>query len=463
MKALTRRAFLQSVGGSMAAATLAACTPNTEPDVPAATVPTTAAEPEVVEATAAPAPAAPVELSCWHIWSAGRIELMDDIFKRFNEQHPEIKATHEFVSGGSGALLQKIQTAVAGGTPPDVPMVRGFWVPEFAVHKTLLPLDDLVSTHGVDLDVFFPWVLPVSKWENKLYVLPCNADAGPLFFYNKSHYEEAGITAPPATWSGLVDTAQKLTRFEGDELSRIGLNWNLDFSTFFYMIYSKGAKAVSDDGRSYSVNGPEAVEALEYVVNNTKEIYGSTKAYLDFLDAQSELAITDSFQAQTSSQKFGGNWEVAVIELGDFEDLLYDVCPPPAPDGGQAKPVYYGGWNYGIASGVPHVEAAWELLHWLTIEPSAAGWFMIQQVRFPSLKAVVDDPAYTQYEQWEGVVKTAEIAVPVPTVPGLQEASGIINFALESAMAGDMSPQQALDDAQDQVQTLADTFFASLG
>jgi multiple sugar transport system substrate-binding protein len=418
------------------------------------------------EAGGAPS-AASTDLVAWHIWSGGRLPLMDDMFARFNEAHPDLNATHEFVSGGSGQLLQKLQTSIAAGDPCDVAMIRHYWVPAFAARKSLLPLDEMAAAHNLDLDNFFEYTLVPSRWDGQLYVLPADGSPFPLMLYNTDHYAEVGLDpqSPPETWDELIETAKALTVMEDGKIVRMGASWGAaypDIQHLGYLTHSNNGQLISDDARQYFLNSPEAVEALEFVVRLNQEVYGGPEPLIEFTAAQAGLEISDPFQAGTAAQSIAGPWVVALIETGDFE-LNYDTAPPPHAADGESHAVYMGSWTYGIPTGVPNVEGSWELLEWLTAEPSAGGWFMVEQVRVPALKSVMDDPTYQQYPQWAGIVEQTASAVGTAVTPVMQETVDLVNAVIEAAVVGDMSVQEALDQAQADAQALLDDFYAQQG
>ena len=469
---LSRRSFVRFAAGVLGAGALAACgatpTPTPVPTKPAA-APAATAGPTKAAAPAAtavpPAASGPgVKIVCWHIWSGGRIQLMDDMFARFNKANPGITASHEFISGSSTQLLQKLQTSMAAGQPPDVAMSFDSWVPAFAIRKSLVPLDELVKADGVDLGVFFEFRLTSARWDGKLYVLPTDGSSHPLFLYRTDHYTESGLKpdAPPKTWDDLITTSKALVRFEGGKVTRMGMDWAgtyADIADLAYLTYSNNGKLMSDDGRKFFLNSPEAVEAMEFVVRLTNEVYGGPKPYQELTTYQAGLAIGNPFQAGISSQGMHGAFVVGLIETGNIP-MKYMAAPPPASSKGQPHAVYIQAWTYGIPTAAPNRQASWKLLKWLTIEPSAAGWFMAQQLRVPALKASMSDPSLTKFPAWQGVLAQNATAVGFTLPPVWAEMSTIVNRNLEAIFAGDVKPKAGLDTAQAEAQKLSDEFHA---
>ncbi|MGQ9555168.1 MAG: extracellular solute-binding protein [Anaerolineae bacterium] len=171
MRTLSRRQFLyRSLGlglGAAGAAALAACQPTATPQVIEKVVtqivekevtkivagtPEVIKETVVVEVTAAPAPAQPVEITYWQapIWRYGKDnktpnapidEWINYSLELFQQANPDIKVSLELIPWDQWGA--KVNTAFASGTLPNLlysgPSIQ--WVQA----GVLDPLDDYVT------------------------------------------------------------------------------------------------------------------------------------------------------------------------------------------------------------------------------------------------------------------------------------------------------------------------------
>ena len=419
----------------------------------------------VIEKVATPV-AEEITLAVWNIWGGARVPMMDDMFKRFSEVHPGLKVENVLSPGGE--RLQKIQVAIAGGTPPDVPMINQNEVPMFASQKALIPLDSYMALDGVGYDEYYDYAIAASQWEGKTYTLPNCSACWALYFYNTEHYEEVGLdpSNPPTVWDELIDVSKKLTVMEGDTIKRLGHQFYHglpNYEDFWFALYSNQGKYISDDGRTVTFNGPEGLEAAQFLLRAAKEIYGKVEAYQDWGAVQGELDITNPFISGTLSSRMGGVWEIFYIMEGK-PDLPYLLgLVPGTKDGGSHQGVG-GSWSYGIPVDVRHPDASWELVEWLCHEPTVACWFMQQQGRPSPMIACNEDQYYydTCPNTWPVVVKSLANAIGYPITPAHSEMVTRLTQALEEMCFGVTTPEQALEWAATECQALLDEAWAKL-
>ena len=82
------------------------------------------------------------ELVVWIIWHDRGLEAA---FRKFEVAYPGYRIITGFHTGVTGTGQQKLLTAIAGGSPPDVLIFDRFSVGEWAVRRALRPMDDLLT------------------------------------------------------------------------------------------------------------------------------------------------------------------------------------------------------------------------------------------------------------------------------------------------------------------------------
>jgi raffinose/stachyose/melibiose transport system substrate-binding protein len=192
---------------------LTACgTPATEAPAPAAT--DAPAQPAATEAPAQPAatepPAAePVTVSWWHITTkdpglSDWQKMADD----YMAAHPNV--TIEITVLENEAFKTKLTTVMQSGDPPDIFQSWGGGTFNQQVEAGLLK--DITADLAADpawRDSFAPGALGVYSYQGKNYGVPW--DMGMVgFWYNKALFEQAGIDAPPTTWTEFLEDIQTL-------------------------------------------------------------------------------------------------------------------------------------------------------------------------------------------------------------------------------------------------------------
>src|ERR1700722_11656731 len=71
----------------------------------------------------------------------------------YEKSHPGVKVSPLFVN--NDYTLQKVQTAVVGGTAPDIAYLYGSWAPNVAKLKGVVTLTNLVKQQSVNWNDFF--------------------------------------------------------------------------------------------------------------------------------------------------------------------------------------------------------------------------------------------------------------------------------------------------------------------
>jgi ABC-type glycerol-3-phosphate transport system substrate-binding protein len=169
---------------------------------------------------------APVTLAAW-TWVSGaepqqRLQSLSD---GITAEAPHITAKWAFQGPGDGAsALEKLLIAMAGGSPPEVSMMQEAWIPQIGTEPTLLVLDPYLKQSKLDLTDYIPSARSYMQFgDGKVRYLPWYFSPVALF-HNAAHLKEAGITRAPQSWDEMLEQGRRLTRTEGDRVTRSGLD-----------------------------------------------------------------------------------------------------------------------------------------------------------------------------------------------------------------------------------------------
>ncbi len=187
--------------------TLSACA---APAPAAPPAPSSAQEQPTQAQAQAPAPAEKVTITWWHITTAeNQKAVWQKLADEYMAANPNV--TIEITVLENEAFKTKLTTVMQSGTPPDIFQSWGGGVMnEYAKAGLLKDITaDLDAGGGAWRNTFSPGALGVYSYQNKSYGVPW--DMGMVgFWYNKDLFSQAGISAPPTTWSELLTDVQKL-------------------------------------------------------------------------------------------------------------------------------------------------------------------------------------------------------------------------------------------------------------
>jgi multiple sugar transport system substrate-binding protein len=120
---------------------------------------------------------------------------LEETIEAFEEEYPHINVQMDTIAD---QYMDVLQTRLIGGEAADVFFLDAFEAPRLIEAGVLEPLDGYI-TEEFDVDDFEEPLIEAFRRDDQLWGLPKDTSTLALF-YNKDHFEEAGIDAPPETW-----------------------------------------------------------------------------------------------------------------------------------------------------------------------------------------------------------------------------------------------------------------------
>jgi len=394
-------------------------------------------------------PAGPVSIRVLAMQQAGPTpEEMNAIVAKFNEQNPNIKVEIEYVS--YDALHDKIVTAMATNPPAyDATLVDDIWYAEFAkngyIWDVTSKLDDNMKKN------IFESAWAITTVNGKTYGMPWLLDAK-YFYYNEKILADAGIAAPPATWEELVDQS-KVIKEKGLVEYPIAWSWGqveaviCDYVT---LLEGEGSGLVDAEGKPVFNQGA-GVKALEWMKMTIDEGI-SNPSSISYVEEDVRNVFSQGKAA------FALNWLYMydLAALNEQESTVVGQVKmslvPAFKDSGVKSATINGSMGFSVVDKSPNKEAAWEFVKFLTSEA-------IQKEYAAHLLPVWQN----NYEgdalaALEALNPSTPVTVPMfkdqipfskvrPKVPYYPEGSKALQLAIQEALTGQKSAQQALDDA----------------
>ena len=232
--------------------------------------------------------------------------------------HIEVELIHV-----TGDYNQKLQTMIAGGTPPDI-MEHAEGMQAYAVKGQLEPLDELAQEFGFNFtDHFDENLLNIFKYQGKVYAMPDRAGAM-ILFYNKDMFDKAGVSYPTKdwTWDDMLQAAQKLTIREGNEVKQYGFMTISWWPYWMSFIYQNGGRVLDENGKPV-FNTPEVKEALQFY-NDLAWKYKVSPTPADAAN-MGNVGPDQLFAQGKLAMELTGFWNIQ--SLMNVPDLNWDIAP----------------------------------------------------------------------------------------------------------------------------------------
>jgi multiple sugar transport system substrate-binding protein len=262
------------------------------------------------------------------------------------------KLTIDPISGDWNTLLDKVNTMLAAGTPPDTWYGEDYRAPVWGSSGAIR---ELTSSIRRDLKESENFALTVTKdAQSRLWAVPGDLQTVALF-YNTAALTEAGVPPPTPDWklADLLTAAQKLTTTDKKQYGFMAQPSN---GTSSWLLWPRlyGIGLLDDTGTKSQFNSPKMLEAYQALMSLIDR--GLSAPYAD----QGKYPFAPS---QTAEGKSVMQFQI-YARLGDaaMQNFTYDTELVPAGPGGRASTVIANSWVIAKDSKVP--DASWEWLRW---------------------------------------------------------------------------------------------------
>jgi multiple sugar transport system substrate-binding protein len=379
-----------------------------------------------------------VTVKYWHTMSDPETEKLEDMIAVFEEANPDINIEASRYAQNQNEFRQVILTALASGDPPDVIRMDIAWVSEFAELGALTAVDELIPDFDSFAEQFFPAPLQTNYWDGHYYGLPVNTNTQVLL-YNREQLEEAGVEVP-TTIDEFVEAACALS--SGDE--RYGYAMG---GTYFWapapLFFAQGGTITDPDVTTSDgyLNSEASVTAFEALVKLYED--GCMSPNLLGGGIGTEGGHADGLY----SMIIDGPWMVDIY-ASNYPDFEVNFALVPAGPDGTSSVV--GGEDVVLIEGSENEEAALKWMQFLVSEEYQTA--MAEVGVIPTLRALTGNEALPAYfEVFMQQLETANLRTPSPH---WNEMDNIINNAYQYMLRGEKSPQEALDDAVSEIDSL---------
>jgi len=319
-----------------------------------------------------------------------------------------------------------LQTALAGGSPPDVFYVNDNKLPDLAKAGALEAIGDKVDNPGD----FYDSLKQSFTYKGTYYCPPKDFSTLQLV-YNTDELAAAGVK-PPTTWQEMTAAAQKLTK-----PGRPGLVLNPEFYRWGVFMAQAGAWPTNNDVTQMTMDSAQMKQALQYVADMHKAGTAATSAKVGA--GWGGEALGKGKAAMTIE----GNWIVGAMKT-DFPNVKYSVAELPAGPSGKATMAF--SVCYGVAKASKSKPAAIDFVKFLT-SPAQQLAFTKDFPVMPSRKSLADQWLASKPEL-KAFVSGADYAKKGVFIPGFAAVVDTMNDGIQGLAAGDRSVDQVVTSTQ---------------
>ena len=361
----------------------------------------------------------------------------------------------------------------------DVATLSNFEIPIYARSRWIAPLDDFIAADpDFDQDdILEPMVKSLSGEDGKVYGQPFYGESS-FLMYRKDVLEAEGVTMPDQpTWQEVADIAAEV---DGAEPGMAGIclrgqpGWGQVMAPLTTVVNTFGGTWFTEDWQA-EVNAEPFSEAVHFYVDLVREHGENGAPQAGFTECLNNLV-----------QGNAAMWYDATSAAGSLEAA---DSPVRGKIGYAAAPVvetdssgWLYAWSWGIQQASDKQDMAWEFISWASSKEyeelvgEELGWSRVPAGKRAS---TYENPDYLEEASAfaEPTLEAIENADPLD--PGVQPrpAPGIqfvdipefpalgtqVSEDISSAIAGQMSVDEALDRGQDLAEDVAERYRALEG
>lgn len=391
-----------------------------------------------------------VTIQYWQVgyWSHGVEPLVAQFRKKYPNITVNLRTYPEYTP-----IVEALQSSLAAEDPPAIAHVGWPWLRYASAALPHPTVEDAAESAGQSTDWlqnnFNSNILDLGRADGAVQGVPIIMGETCLH-YNQDLFRQAGLDRAPGTWQELRQSARQIV----DRTDAIGLYVGEyeDFYNEQSLVESNGGQMLveSDGGFRTGVDGPEAVEALQFLADMV--LQDETAAHVEPEQGLESFLSGRIAMFVTSTANYSSFQESAEFELGVAPFPTFGEKKPKLPIGGSCNMIF--------AQEPEQQAAALELARFMST-PESFTKFVKKTLLLPGKAELFEDPQYLEsFREDNPAIKVSaeqlQYAVPFaswPTEDGL-EALRVLRDARSRFLSGEQDVETALGEADEAINEL---------
>jgi multiple sugar transport system substrate-binding protein len=386
------------------------------------------------------------------VWAASPISnngLRAKLIAAFEKAYPNIHVKLISQPTNTDTNRATLVTEISSGSStPDVYMGDVIWPAQFGHDGLALPLSKYLPASFWDR--FAPGLVAGATYKGQIYGAPFFLDGG-FLYYRKDLLAKMHLPVPK-TWAQLKQEALELKKAG---LVKYGFVWQgaaYEGLTCDWMEYlsDAGGSVFNANLTKVEIDSPQALKALEFM-RSLITSGASPEAVVTYQEPQAMNTFASGEAA------FMRNWDYAWAASQDPQNskVVGKVGVAPLPTFNAADwPGHstVGGWNLYINPHSKHLKADLTFIEWMT-GVQAQTIMATYASEIPSNYAVQKSPEVRAKNPVLRIVSLVKFTPRPAQTPAYPSVSAAIYRNINAALAGSVSPQQALAQAQREIES----------
>lgn len=380
-------------------------------------------------------PADRVEITFWAMGTEGKH--IEKLLPEFERAHPGIKVKVQTIPWS--LAHEKLLTAFAGDSNPDVCQLGNTWIPEFQAIGAVLSLDSLIAQSTIiNEEAFFDGIWQTNVVGGKVWGIPWYVDTR-LLFYRTDLLKKAGYGRPPDTWEEWLEAARAIQKLNVGQARKYAVFLPLLFNDFHVpviLIMNNGGRFLKDGNRHAAFDDRATMEALRFYLTFFEEGLASrsmtefTNIYQAFAAGDIAMMVTGPWnvgELRTRKPQLDGKWSTAVMpkkrnrhsSAGGASLVVFENCKYP--------------------------EAAFKLVEFLCLSETQAKFFHLTR-DLPSVHAAWQAPELQRDREVQAFYEQLQHVHPTPKIAEWEQIAVKLQEHLLRVIFGEVTLERAVQD-----------------
>jgi multiple sugar transport system substrate-binding protein len=370
----------------------------------------------------------------WAMGAEG--EHVQKLMPEFQRRHPEIEVKVQGIPWI--AAHEKLLTAYAGNSLPDMCQLGNTWIPEFNLLKALENLAGWIERSPVIApENYFPGIWETNVIDRSAFGIPWYVDTR-LLFYRQDILRQAGYDQAPRTWNEWLDASMKIKQLAGGEEKYALLLPTNEWVPFVVTGLQAGSSLLKDGDRFGDFSGAQFTAAFEFLM----------KFYREKLAPVGITQVTNIYQGITEG--FFAMYITGPWNIGQFRQRLpvelqgeWMTAPLPGPDANTPGVSLAGGSSLVMFKKSPNKPQAWKLIEYLSEAHQQLEFYKITG-DLPAVREAWLDTSFTNNVYVKAFYEQLQHVVPTPKIPEWEQIAMKVQQYAEIASMQRMPVAEAL-------------------
>lgn len=343
----------------------------------------------------------------WAMGAEG--EYVQQLLPEFHRRHPGVAVKIQSIPWT--AAHEKLLTAYAGNSLPDMCQLGNTWIPEFVLLQALENLQPWIdSSRVIQPRNYFPGIWDTNVLQGAVFGIPWYVDTRVLF-YRKDILQQAGWEQAPRTWQEWLEVSRRIKQLPGGENKYALLLPTNEWAPFVITGLQAGSRLLRDDNRYGDFSNPAFTRAFEFLM----------QFYREKLAPVGITQVTNIYQGMAEgffAMYLTGPWNIGEFRKRLPADLQDDwmTAPLPGPEEHTPGVSLAGGSSLVMFKRSPHKPEVWKLIAYLS-EPRQQLAFYRITGDLPAVRAAWQDTSLTNNRHVQAFYRQLEHVVPTPKIP----------------------------------------------